>query len=834
MSKQKILSILGLAAVSMGSLGIFNAAAPTPADEIVVDASQAEKATSSNAQAPAEEAETKETSVFVEKKAAEAPAPKTTVNPTDETLHLYRFFAVGDEKDEEMYTNGYWGKQGVSYRPIWKGTDSSGKDVYIEPNYFRTEEGKVAYCLESGKPAPEFVNKDGKVSPETYQVLRAGYPFKTGADYDVSDIELEWATTLAVKIAEGTAYNADGTPNHDNKYELSDFGTNLKPVTMDPDGNVIPASEHEKIKGIVEKLVKASENTNPAFESFDMDASDAKVVSNEDGTQVISNISLSTSLSVEQLKKAVFTATDAEGNAVNVTGAFDLEGSVGGSPATLRGKLTIKTVDKVAKGTALTIKAEVPDAELVVGDTYIPLDEKEQKMYIVDTAPAQAEVEVFIPAEEVPEATGVIQIVKTGNNNGKTVNLKDVEFDVLDASGKVVAHIKTDENGVAKTGSLALGTYKVRETKTNDGYALLKDDMTVVLATEEGADNIVKEVKLTNEMTKVVLLKVEKGTDKGLKGCELAVYDESGKIVVNAVTDDNGNVTIMGLKPGNYQVGETKAPEGYKLNTSKISFTIDAYGDVSGTTTLEDEMTIVTLTKVDKADNSKKLSGATFEIKDANGKVVFTGSTDSYGKLTIGKMKPGTYKVRETKAPKGYQLSKEEITFTIKDDGKVEGTTQMSNEKTKVTITKQDKSDKKPLEGAVIGVKDSNGKEVFSGKTNSEGKVVIEGLEAGKYTFYEKEAPNGYVKTTETGSFTINENGEPVTGLIIMNEKIVTTKKTDNTDGKDPKKTSEKIKTGIDEEVGTSSMAVKLAVIAGVAVVGGIIVVGSKKRKNED
>lgn len=190
MSKQKILSILGLAAVSMGSLGIFNAAAPTPADEIVVDASQAEKATSSNAQAPAEEAETKETSVFVEKKAAEAPAPKTTVNPTDETLHLYRFFAVGDEKDEEMYTNGYWGKQGVSYRPIWKGTDSSGKDVYIEPNYFRTEEGKVAYCLESGKPAPEFVNKDGKVSPETYQVLRAGYPFKTGADYGVSDIEL--------------------------------------------------------------------------------------------------------------------------------------------------------------------------------------------------------------------------------------------------------------------------------------------------------------------------------------------------------------------------------------------------------------------------------------------------------------------------------------------------------------------------------------------------------------------------------------------------------------------------------------------------------------------
>ena len=40
-------------------------------------------------------------------------------------------------------------------------------------------------------------------------------------------------------------------------------------------------------------------------------------------------------------------------------------------------------------------------------------------------------------------------------------------------------------------------------------------------------------------------------------------------------TDGHGKLIINDLKPGNYQLVETKAPEGYQLDASPISFTIE-------------------------------------------------------------------------------------------------------------------------------------------------------------------------------------------------------------------------------------------------------------------
>ena len=68
--------------------------------------------------------------------------------------------------------------------------------------------------------------------------------------------------------------------------------------------------------------------------------------------------------------------------------------------------------------------------------------------------------------------------------------------------------------------------------------------------------------------------------------------------------------------------------------------------------------TELTIEKQDDKTN-KKLKGATFEILDENKNVVKTGETDEKGQIILGKILPGTYYIREIKAPEGYQVNDE-------------------------------------------------------------------------------------------------------------------------------------------------------------------------------
>ena len=57
-------------------------------------------------------------------------------------------------------------------------------------------------------------------------------------------------------------------------------------------------------------------------------------------------------------------------------------------------------------------------------------------------------------------------------------------------------------------------------------------------------------------------------------GAIFNILDQDEKVVRRLKTDEHGKLIVNDLKPGNYQLVETKAPEGYKLDVSPISFTI--------------------------------------------------------------------------------------------------------------------------------------------------------------------------------------------------------------------------------------------------------------------
>ena len=89
-----------------------------------------------------------------------------------------------------------------------------------------------------------------------------------------------------------------------------------------------------------------------------------------------------------------------------------------------------------------------------------------------------------------------------------------------------------------------------------------------------------------------------------------------------------------------------------------------------------------------------------------------------------------------------------------------------------VEITKVDISTGEVLPNTLIEVYNENDELVFSGRTNEEGKILIENLRYGKYYFIEKEAPEGYQINNEKMWFEILEDGKIVKSEL-SDEKII-------------------------------------------------------------
>ncbi|OAK11126.1 hypothetical protein A6280_22100, partial [Bacillus wiedmannii] len=150
------------------------------------------------------------------------------------------------------------------------------------------------------------------------------------------------------------------------------------------------------------------------------------------------------------------------------------------------------------------------------------------------------------------------------------------------------------------------------------------------------------------------------------------------------------------------------------------------------------------IVKVDASDETKLLPGAEFEVyKD--GKQIDTLRTDKTGKVISKKLEPGKYTLKETKAPEGYKLLKEEIEVTVEENKVVPVIVKNVKALGSLQVVKKDAESRNVLEGAEFRLKNENGQIVGEAKTtNKDGVVTFENLVPGKYTLEETKAPEGY------------------------------------------------------------------------------------------
>ncbi|MGE6590822.1 MSCRAMM family protein, partial [Bacillus mycoides] len=387
----------------------------------------------------------------------------------------------------------------------------------------------------------------------------------------------------------------------------------------------------------------------------------------------------------------------------------------------------------------------------------------------------ELKVEVNVVANEVvkqevmnEKVLGQFEIVKVDAND-KTKLLSDAEFTVY-KDGKKVAELKTDESGKAMSPKLPLGEYTVKETKAPAGYKISNKEWKVTIQNEKEV------VKLEAENEKLLgSLQIIKTDDKDqakrLAGAVFTLKDAKGNVVKEKITTDkSGTVKVEGLVPGEYTLEETKAPEGYELTKQVIHVTVDGEKVVDVEVTNSKSLGQFEIVKVDANDKTKLLSDAEFEVyKD--GKKVEMLQTDKTGKVISGKLEPGKYTLKETKAPKGYKLLKEEIEVVVEANKVVQVQVENAKELGSLQVIKKDAESGKVLEDAEFKLKNENGQVVGEAKTtNKDGVVTFENLVPGKYTLEETKAPEGY-KAVEV-TVKVNVVANEVVKQEVLNEKV--------------------------------------------------------------
>lgn len=400
----------------------------------------------------------------------------------------------------------------------------------------------------------------------------------------------------------------------------------------------------------------------------------------------------------------------------------------------------------------------------------------------------------------------------------------------------------TGSNGITDTISLAPGKYTLSEVAAAEGYAIPLNGWGFTVT-----EGTVQQVTNTSEVTEwnfkrgllTLTLKnsriyggltIEKTDGKdgsALAGAEFTVAGSDGAPLTfiknngryeaatgegassTIATDANGTAHITGLKFGNYAVTETKAPEGYVLKGDRHSIAISRQ-QTEVTLRLKNDKAMykVTAIKQDAGENGKLLVGAEFTLYSAEGAVVAKAVT-GYDGTAVFEVPEGKYKLVETRAPAGYQLSGDfvrEITVNAVRGAVGEFKYTFNNEKTSysIEIHKHDSEDKqKKLAGAEFAVTDSRGftKTVT---TDASGKASITELPYDDYTIREIKAPKGYALSDKEYSVKKTElvHGSPVV-IEAANKYIlgsVTIKKVDH---ENPEKLLEGAKFNVTDENGS-------------------------------
>ena len=299
-----------------------------------------------------------------------------------------------------------------------------------------------------------------------------------------------------------------------------------------------------------------------------------------------------------------------------------------------------------------------------------------------------------------PVTTGRIQIQKLPANaefvkDNDNYSLEGAEFEITSTTDNAIKYtVKTNADGVATTtDKVPFGTYKVKETVAPKGYTLNTDEFTVTLSKDSPVVETISVATVSVEepvkSIRIRVTKADKETETEaqgsatLNGAVFEIYDKNDNMVERLECGDRNFAISKALPLGTYKIKEVEAPEGYLLDTTVQTTTVN---DCDESQFLVDIKVKNQVIKGNIEIHKKKtcidenglyveytpFEGVKFLVKSTTTGEIYhpeNPTTDVNGKILFKDLPYDTYTIME-ETPEGYKENEETVEVTVNENGK--------------------------------------------------------------------------------------------------------------------------------------------------------------------
>lgn len=379
------------------------------------------------------------------------------------------------------------------------------------------------------------------------------------------------------------------------------------------------------------------------------------------------------------------------------------------------------------------------------------------KKYEVKFTQKDTVTKIYEENLDIENDTTLVEFSKTDITGEK--ELEGAELTVTDKDNNVIDNwVSTNETH--KIEGLKVGeTYTLKEEYAPDGYVQASEIQFTVENTNE-----IQKVEMIDKIVEILKTDVE---GNAIEGVTLVLTNTKTKNIVDKWITTKEAHKVSGLIEGETYVLHEEKTIGDYVKAQDIEFTVTENKETQIITMVDK---IVEVTKTDFI-TGEEIEGAELKIVDENGNTIDSWTSTKTPHKVKGLEEGKTYKLIETLAPYGYELTNE-IEFTVTSDKEVQ---------------KIEMKDMPILQTVQLVKKDSNTNEVIKDKftfglyedqectkliktvesDKDLGTVTFSDLRYGTYFIKEESSPKGYVLSDKIIKLEINDQG-----IFIDGEKV--------------------------------------------------------------
>ena len=389
------------------------------------------------------------------------------------------------------------------------------------------------------------------------------------------------------------------------------------------------------------------------------------------------------------------------------------------------------------------------------------------------------------------------------NNGSSTVTITFTDTPTVTATGKIrkvdadnptrglagavikITGVDNNFTGTYTTGAggaltdvpwdtMPIGSYVAEEMTPPNGYSLSKDAGKVRQEFYWDGKRDVSLVFENDAKVKIQLIKLN-DANSPLSGAVFHVLRD-GQLIGTEATDASGKITVPNVTEGMYAFVEVSAPAPYAKLTAPVCAHVDqatVNGGGTVTVTAKDlKLPNLTIQKLDK-QTKQPIPGTVFEIKGIHYGYHQDVTTGPDGKAVLTAVPVDSYEVKEISVPDPYVVGGEMTQTIYLGPGDDQNLVFENLKMPRLTVTKIDAEDSKPIPGTVFTVEgiDSD----FSADwTTGEDGTVTDRVAPGSYKITEKSVPAPYYLPSKSADReqTVSLNAGDEVNVTFRNRKM--------------------------------------------------------------